>query len=100
MLLPIRVIVMEIVHLLVISLVVVVDPVNFYILKNKKITTMYNVFKGAVLFMKIAIYGFGNVGKWMCRRLLNSQKFISDISIYVYDDMKKTTELNLSLIHI
>lgn len=48
--------------------------------------------------MKIAIYGFGNVGKWMCRRLLNSQKFISDISIYVYDDMKKTTELDLEYI--
>ncbi len=48
--------------------------------------------------MKIAIYGFGNVGKWMCRRLLNTQKFISDISIYVYDDMKKTTELNLDYI--
>ena len=44
--------------------------------------------------MKIAIYGFGNVGKWMCRRLLNSQKFISDLSIYVYDDLKSTVELN------
>ena len=48
--------------------------------------------------MEIVIYGFGNVGKWMCRRLLNAQKFISDISIYVYDDMKKTTELNLEYI--
>lgn len=44
--------------------------------------------------MKIAIYGFGNVGKWMTRRLLECQKFISDLSIYVYDDLKYTVELN------
>ena len=72
--------------------VVVVDLVNFYILKNKKIDRM--CIKGVILFMKIAIYGFGNVGKWMCRRLLNSQKFILDLSIYVYDDLKSTVELN------
>ena len=39
--LPFHVIVLETVHLLVIFRVVVVDPVNFYILKNKKITIMY-----------------------------------------------------------
>ena len=39
--LPFHVVVLETVYLLVISRVVVVDPVNFYILKNKKITTMY-----------------------------------------------------------
>lgn len=45
--------------------------------------------------MKIAIYGFGNVGKWMTRRLLECQKYVPNLSICVYDDMKKTTELNL-----
>ena len=42
--------------------------------------------------MKIAIYGFGNVGKWMCRRLLNAKKFISDISHQI-----KTPMANLKL---